>query len=150
MNDPVGRNYMQCTRSAPSALQDILSDAKTMEFEMSCDASTGALLGTLAASKSSGRFLEIGCGAGAATSWILSAMDAQSTLLTIDNDEAVMEIAQRHLGGDARVQFLLTNVEIEGRRDSEGVRSRPTPALVWRETLGYKPPDSGRQLPRTH
>ncbi|MEM7138676.1 MAG: class I SAM-dependent methyltransferase [Myxococcota bacterium] len=97
------------TRAAPSVLECILYDAAALGFEMSCDASTGGLLGTLAASKRGGRFLEIGSGAGAAFSWILAAMDLRSTLLSVDNDERVLEVARRHLGTDPRAQFVLAD-----------------------------------------
>ena len=65
----------------------------------------GALLRTLAVSKPSGRFLELGTGTGVSTAWILSGMDLQSTLLTVDNDAELVAIAQEQLGKDSRVEF---------------------------------------------
>src|SRR5205814_1771263 len=71
------------------------------------DVLTGSLLKTLAASKPGGRLLELGTGTGLSTAWILAGMDAASTLVTVDNDEAVQSIARRHLEEDARVTFRL-------------------------------------------
>lgn len=58
-------------------------------------------------SKISGRFLELGTGTGVSTAWILNGMDSQSTLLTIENDAALVAIAQEYLGKDSRVTFML-------------------------------------------
>lgn len=78
---------------------------------MACEPLTGVLLRTLAASKPGGRFLEIGTGTGIGTCWILDGMDAASTLLTLELNEAVHCIAHEHLSGDPRVQFVLANAE---------------------------------------
>jgi predicted O-methyltransferase YrrM len=42
-----------------------------------------------------------------ATAWILDGMDAQSTLLTVDQDEQVVSIAQTYLAHDPRVTFAV-------------------------------------------
>jgi predicted O-methyltransferase YrrM len=72
---------------------------------MASDAKTGTMLRTLAASKPSGTFLELGTGTGLSTAWILDGMDRFSTLTTVDNDATVTAIARRHLGHDPRVTF---------------------------------------------
>jgi predicted O-methyltransferase YrrM len=97
-------------------LEAILSACEDTGFDMSCDTLTGALLGTLAASKPRGRFLEIGCGAGASTSWMLQSMDSASTLVTVDNDAQLVEIARAHLGEDPRVRFLIEDATETLRR----------------------------------
>lgn len=73
---------------------------------MASDPRTGSLLRTLAASKPGGRLLELGTGTGICTSWILEGMDTAATLVTIDDDAGVLEVARRHLGGDPRVTFV--------------------------------------------
>jgi predicted O-methyltransferase YrrM len=70
-----------------------------------------SLLRTLAASKPAGKFLELGTGTGLSTSWILDGMDSKSTLDSIDNDEAVLEIAKSYLGKDPRLTLVLTDGE---------------------------------------
>jgi predicted O-methyltransferase YrrM len=75
-------------------------------FTMPSEAGTGALLRTLAASKPGGRLLELGTGTGLATAWLLAGMDAAATLVSVDNDAAVQNIAREHLGDDPRVRFV--------------------------------------------
>jgi predicted O-methyltransferase YrrM len=53
----------------------------------------GALLRVLVASKPGGRFLELGTGTGLSTNWILDGMDADSMLVSLDNEAGVQQIA---------------------------------------------------------
>ncbi|WP_364152082.1 O-methyltransferase [Paenibacillus sp. LPE1-1-1.1] len=101
------QNYMQ-----PDVIEAIANDAEGLGFKMSCDTETGSLLRTLAASCANGRLLELGTGAGISTSWILDGMDRESTLLTVESDEALLAIAKKHLGSDKRVQFFAMDGEI--------------------------------------
>lgn len=89
----------------PQQLEAIMRDTAALGFGMASEPLTGALLRTLAASKPHGQFLELGTGTGVATAWLLDGMDSASTLLTVDSDPAVVAIARRHLGHDARVRF---------------------------------------------
>ena len=72
---------------------------------MASEPKTGALLAVLSAAKPGGRLLELGTGTGIGTAWLLSGMDASARLDTVDTDPAVVDVARRHLGGDARVAF---------------------------------------------
>ena len=90
----------------PTAYEAIMRDTLALGFDKSSEALTGALLRTLAASKPGGKLLEIGTGTGIGSCWLLDGMDAHSQLITVERDEQVNTIAQRHLGGDARVQFV--------------------------------------------
>ncbi len=63
----------------------------------------GRILRTLAASKRSGHFLELGTGTGLSTAWILAGMDDKSTLIIVDNNPAITEIAQKNLEQDSRL-----------------------------------------------
>jgi len=92
-------------RRTPEAIQRIVSDTAAMPFNMISEARVGALLATLAASKPAGRILELGTGTGHGTAWLLAGMDAASILDTVDTDEGVVAVAQRHLGIDHRVRF---------------------------------------------
>ena len=89
----------------PEAAAGILADTEALGFVMASEAKVGALLAALAASKPAGRLLELGTGTGHGTAWLLAGMDGSATLDTVDNDAAVVAIAQRHLGGDRRVTF---------------------------------------------
>jgi predicted O-methyltransferase YrrM len=93
---------------APAARrhQAILEASRKIGFSMNIDALTGSLLRTLAASKPSGRFLELGTGTGLSTAWLLEGMDAASTLISIENDPACVQIAREFLGHDTRLTLL--------------------------------------------
>jgi predicted O-methyltransferase YrrM len=93
----------------PPALGPIQQTTEANGFTMASDVRTGALLRTLAASKLRGSFLELGTGTGVATAWLLDGMDPESTLLTVDNDDAVVSVARRHLGEDPRVTFVVSD-----------------------------------------
>lgn len=92
-------------RRRPEAVESIVSDTEAMAFSMISETKVGALLAALAASKPAGRLLELGTGTGHGTAWLLAGMDAASTLDTVDADERVVAVAQRHLGADGRVRF---------------------------------------------
>jgi predicted O-methyltransferase YrrM len=94
----------------PPAVLPMLQHATTASgFAMASEPQTGSFLRTLAATKPSGAFLELGTGSGLSTAWILDGMDQNSTLLSVDNDENVQAIAKQHLGGDPRVTFQLAD-----------------------------------------
>jgi predicted O-methyltransferase YrrM len=92
--------------SYPSAYLQI--DKSTVEsgFTMASDILTCSLLRTLASTKPSGKFLELGTGTGLSTSWILDGMDSNSTLISVDNDPTFLSIAESHLAGDKRLNLI--------------------------------------------
>lgn len=98
----------QTNINAPPQLEAINISTVENGFNMASEPLTGAMLRFLCATKPAGRILELGTGTGLATSWILQAMDSDSTLISVDNDDSVLQIARQHLGKDARVQFLLS------------------------------------------
>ncbi len=91
--------------SPPPLIKDIEEATKTIGFIMGSDHLIGSLLRTLAAAKSSGMLLELGTGTGLSTAWLLDGMDAQSRLMTVDNNENNTAIAWQFLGQDPRVTF---------------------------------------------
>lgn len=95
----------------PGAYFAIDQATKESGFTMASDILTCSLLRTLAASKPSGKFLELGTGTGLSTSWILSGMDSNSTLISFDNDEALLAIAKEYLGDDNRLSLVHTDGE---------------------------------------
>jgi predicted O-methyltransferase YrrM len=96
-------------RRQPLSVAGIVADNAAIGFTMMSEPKVGALLAALAASKPGGRVLELGTGTGHGTAWLLSGMDAASTLDTVDTDEHVVAVARRHLGGDRRVTFHVTD-----------------------------------------
>lgn len=93
----------------PKTYNDIDEATKLSGFAMASDVLTCSLLRTLAASKPSGKFLELGTGTGLSTSWILDGMDHASTLISIDNDPLFLEIAKDNLGFDNRLNLVLAD-----------------------------------------
>ena len=92
----------------PIQYSRIKEDTEKLSFQMNSDLLTGSLLKTLTASKRHGRILELGTGGGLATSWILDGMDQHSTLLTIENNAALWQIAKEQIA-DSRIEFLLSD-----------------------------------------
>jgi predicted O-methyltransferase YrrM len=91
----------------PTAIDAIYQETVDSGFPMASEPQTGSLLRTLAATKPSGTFLELGTGTGLSTAWILNGMDHMSTLLSVDNDDTAQAIARRHLQHDPRASFYL-------------------------------------------
>ena len=88
--------------------EKIKSATDELKFNMASDLQTGNLLKTLAASKSAGRFLELGTGTGLATSWIAAGMDEKSSLISIDNNNLLMDVARKYIK-DNRIEFVLAD-----------------------------------------
>ena len=93
--------------SLDQTLAAIEADAERLGFIYSSDNLTGNLLAVLAASKPRGRLLELGTGLGHGTAWLLSGMDAQSVLTTIDANIQNSHAAQLHIGADKRMRFVV-------------------------------------------
>jgi predicted O-methyltransferase YrrM len=91
----------------PPVIETLLREAESLGFGLSSEPLTGSLLRTLAATKPGGRLLELGTGVGVGTAWLLDGISPDATLLSVDSDPRVQEVARRHLGADARVRFHL-------------------------------------------
>lgn len=92
----------------PVQYESITKATKAMQFNMASDLYTGSLLKTLIASKPAGRFLELGTGSGLATSWMIDGMDKDATLITVENNELLLNIAKEQLSNN-RVEFVLAD-----------------------------------------
>jgi len=90
----------------PVALSGIEDDTRMLGFGMGGERMVGSLLRTLAKSKGKGRFLELGTCTGLSTAWILDGMSPDLTLVTLDNDRTVLDVAERHLGNDPRLKIV--------------------------------------------
>lgn len=78
---------------------------------MASDSYTGSLLRSLVASKPGSNFLELGTGIGASLCWLLDGMNADSKLISIDNDPELIEIAKSFFGLDHRLSLLCEDGE---------------------------------------
>lgn len=90
----------------PSVIEKIDADAAAISFGQPSDDLTGVFIRTLIASKPTGKFLELGTGAGRATAWLLEGMSTDSTLISVEFDKALIGIAQKHLGHDPRLELI--------------------------------------------
>jgi predicted O-methyltransferase YrrM len=90
----------------PKSIPAIWTDTRAAGFTMASDPLTCSLLRTLAASKPSARFLELGSGTGLSTAWLLDGMDSESHLTTVDNDESLLSTLKRNLGADPRLNVV--------------------------------------------
>lgn len=99
MDGPVTNNF-------PKKFVQIVRETTSMGFNMASDPKTGALLRVLATTKQNGRFLELGTGTGLSAAWILSGMDSNSTLVSIDNNPQAQKVAKKYLSADDRIEFI--------------------------------------------
>jgi predicted O-methyltransferase YrrM len=90
----------------PAGYAGILAATEALGFTMSSDILTCCLLKTLAASKPSGKFLELGTGTGLSAGWILDGMDSTSSLISVDNEAKFTAIAKQFLGTDERLKLI--------------------------------------------
>jgi len=93
----------------PKSIPSIWSDTRAAGFTMASEPLTCSLLRTLAASKPSSRFLELGSGTGLSTAWLLDGKDSESHLTTVDNDELLLSIVKRNLGADPRLKVVCSD-----------------------------------------
>src|SRR4051812_22148012 len=101
MNDTVAHKI-------PAEYKKIQEETAAMQFSMASDLYTGSLLKTLAASKSSARLLELGTGTGLATAWIVAGMDENSKLVSVENNQLLIDVAKKNIN-DSRVEFVLAD-----------------------------------------
>lgn len=128
----------------PFALPAIEAETLKIGFGMAGERTVGSLLRTLVRSKGKGRFLELGSGTGLSTSWILDGMSPDSTLVTLDNDRTILDIAERHLGHDPRLtiicgdgdQYVLDLAAHSARFDFIFADTWPGKYRLLEETLG--------------
>jgi len=99
MNQDINQHF-------PRAYYQIEEATKASGFDMASDVLTCSLLRTLAASKPAGSFLELGTGTGLSTSWILDGLDKESTLISVDNDDNLLNIAKGFLETDSRLNLI--------------------------------------------
>ena len=90
----------------PAPYRKILARSRAANFQVNSDILTGSLLRTLAASKPRSSILELGTGAGLGTCWILDGMDAESTLVSVENDSNILGIARDEIGTDSRLKLV--------------------------------------------
>lgn len=97
--------------SNPAQVEDIYAETKQLGFQMVSEPLAGNFLRTLAASKPNGDLLELGTGTGVSAGWLLDGMCLNSSLMTVENDESLVLVAQKYLGKDQRVSFYIEDAD---------------------------------------
>ena len=90
----------------PTIHSEIERKSAEIGFTMPSDVYIGTLLKTLISSKPGGKFLELGTGIGLSLSWMIDGMDDDSSLITVDNDTELIEIAKQYFEKDERVEII--------------------------------------------
>ena len=113
---------------------------------MLSDIDTGMLLQSLAASRPSGRLLELGTGLGLSTCWLLEGMDQQASLISVENDAKLVDFAKQALGHDERLNLhcddgaVLINAQTPGSFDLIFADAWPGKYELLDETLALLKP----------
>ena len=97
--------------SNPTQVENNYAESKKLGFQMVSEPLTGSFLRTLAASKPNGDLLELGTGTGVSAGWLLDGMCLDSSLITVENDESLVLVAQKYLGKDQRVSFYIEDAD---------------------------------------
>ena len=93
-------------KDIPAIHTKLESKSKEISFTMPSDLYIGSLLKTLVSSKPNGHFLELGTGIGLSLSWMIDGMNESSTLISVDNDEELVTIANTYFGQDEQVNII--------------------------------------------
>ncbi len=93
-------------KNLPSVYADLQAKSEEIGFDMPSDVHAGSLLKTLVSSKPGGNFLELGTGIGLSLAWMLEGMDSDSKVISIDNDEELIEIAKDFFERETRLELI--------------------------------------------
>ena len=89
----------------PKHYEQIKIESEKLGFNMPSDLQTGSLLRTLAASKPTGRFLDLGTGTGLSLAWLAEGANKTSSIYTIDISEHWQNVAKAIFKDDERINF---------------------------------------------
>lgn len=93
-------------KDIPKIHSQIQRKSDEIGFTMPSDLYIGSLLKTLISSRKQANILELGTGIGLSLSWMIDGLDANSKLITVDNDPKLIEIAQSYFGEDDRLNIV--------------------------------------------
>ncbi|SNZ00102.1 O-methyltransferase [Flagellimonas pacifica] len=96
---------------APKMYPQLRCKSEEIGFTMPSDLYIGTFLKTLVASKPEGNFLELGTGIGLSLAWMLEGMDKNSSIISIDNDQELIQIAKEFFGEEKRLQLICEDGE---------------------------------------
>ncbi|MGL4612170.1 MAG: O-methyltransferase [Trueperaceae bacterium] len=91
----------------PSLVEKALELAEQNNFQNSCLPEVGQLLRLLVASAKPGKIAELGTGCGVSSAWIVSGLQPEHHLLSVDNNALLHEAVTQLFVGETRATFLL-------------------------------------------
>lgn len=92
--------------TVPEYYPQIIEASEKLQFNMPSDLKTGSLLRTLAASKPSGHFLDIGTGTGLSLAWIAEGANESSRIISIDINAVFQQVAMEIFENDDRISIV--------------------------------------------
>ncbi|WP_106146054.1 O-methyltransferase [Flagellimonas meridianipacifica] len=98
-------NISEMTR-IPAVYPELLKMTEEVGFTMPSDVSIGNLLQTLIVSKPNGTFLELGTGTGLSLAWMLEGMQLESEVISLDNDERLIQLVENAFEGESKLKLL--------------------------------------------
>lgn len=90
----------------PQMYPELLAKSEEIGFTMPSDMYIGTFLKTLVSSKPNGSFLELGTGMSLSLAWMLEGMDRNSKLVSIDNNDELIQIAKHFFDKEERLQLV--------------------------------------------
>jgi len=90
----------------PAHYLDLQAAGDRLDFTMPGDLYIGSLLRTLVASKPAARVLELGTGTGLSLAWMLDGLNKDGTILSIDKDEALVQLVGQQFAAESRVSVV--------------------------------------------
>ena len=90
----------------PKLYPELLAKSEAIGFTMPSDVYIGSLLKTLITAKPKANILELGTGASLSLVWMIEGMDAESKLITVDNDPQLYNMALHSFGLDKRIDVI--------------------------------------------
>jgi predicted O-methyltransferase YrrM len=91
----------------PALVHRAESLAVAMRFELSSIPEVGRLLAMLVAQRPRGRIAEVGTGCGVGTAWIVSALDPEATVVTVESDGERARAVARLFEEQPQVRVML-------------------------------------------
>jgi len=95
----------------PTQYAYLQAKCEEIGFTMPSDHYIGPFLKTLMASKPGGSFLELATGISVAPSWMIDGLDADSSIVSVDNDQQLIDIAKECFSEDKRVELVCADGE---------------------------------------
>lgn len=93
-------------QDSPAVYGRLEAKCEEIGFTMPSDIYIGTLLKSLIASKPNSKVLELGTGISLSLAWMIDGLDEKSSIISIDNDAELINIAREFFGNDPRVDLV--------------------------------------------